>query len=440
MLPIIAIVGRPNVGKSTLFNRLIGKKEAIVYDQPGVTRDRHYANTDWCGIPYRLMDTGGFEASPESTLFQQMKKQTELAIEEASVILFIVDGRVGIQPDDQAIVKSLRRTKKKVFLLVNKIDHAQHELDFHEFYRFGFSEIFPISAEHGRGVAEMLDALMPLISLPAEPEEKKEVMKVTIIGRPNVGKSTLLNRLFGAPRAVVHDAPGTTRDPLDVELTWEGKNYCFVDTAGIRRKSHAEGKIEKVSVVKTFEQIRRSDLVLLLLDAEVGVTAQDGKVAEEGLGRGRPLLILINKWDLLKKSDWPAFEKKLRLKLGSLDFVSLIPISAKNGYGLSKLFQQMDEVYAQYQKRVSTAELNRVFREAIEKHPPPIVSGKSIKLLFMTQVKSKPPRFVVVSNHPQLVPEAYRRYLMRCIRQAFGFQGTPIFIDFNARRSKNTDS
>ncbi len=435
-LPTLAIIGRPNVGKSTLFNRLIGKKEAIVYDQPGVTRDRHYATADWSGVSYRVMDTGGYEATPESTLFQQMKKQTEFAIEEANVIFFVVDSQVGPQRDEESIAKRLRRSGKKVFLLVNKIDHTQHEPALHEFHRLGFSDIFPISAEHGRGVAELLDVLISNFSHTPPIENKEKIMKVTIIGRPNVGKSTLLNRLFGAPRAVVHDAPGTTRDPLDVELSYEGKDYCFIDTAGIRRKSHAEGKIEKVSVVKTFEQIRRSDLVLLLLDATVGVTAQDGKVAEEALGRGRPLLILINKWDLMKKSDWPAFEKKLRLKLGNLDFVTIFPISAKNGSGLSKLFSQMQEVYAQYEKRISTSEANRIFREAIERHPPPIVSGKALKLFFMTQVKSKPPRFVVFTNHPQLVPEVYKRYLIRSLREACGFQGTPLFIDFTARRSK----
>jgi GTP-binding protein len=308
-IPTIAIVGRPNVGKSTLFNRLIGRKQAIVHDQPGVTRDRNYAKGDWRGHSFLLIDTGGYEAEPESDLFAQMRRQVEVALREADLILFIVDGRSGLTADDREMAEKLRRSGKKVILIVNKMDTAVQESLLGEFFELGLEKVLPVSAEHGKGMGELLDAMIGDIAPAFDKGASKDLegsdgsapstIRVSILGRPNVGKSTFLNRLFGAPRAVVHPEPGTTRDPLDIEMTHEGQKFCFVDTAGIRKKSHSEGKIEKVSVVKAFQSVEKSHIVLLLVDAADGLTAQDGKVAQHALKRKKPLLLLVNKWDLI---------------------------------------------------------------------------------------------------------------------------------------------
>lgn len=450
MLPIIAIVGRPNVGKSTLFNRLLGRKTAIVYDRPGITRDRNYAEGDWCAYHFRLVDTGGYEVEPSSDLFEQMRRQVEIAIREAQKILLVVDGRAGMLQEDRDMAMRLRKSGKDVLLVVNKIDNSSQEGDIGEFYKIGFKQVFGVSAEHGRGVSDLLDAMVEGFErqLPKTDEEEvkeeedlgfedKGLIRVSIIGRPNVGKSTLLNRLYGAPRAVVHAKPGTTRDPLDVEIENEGKTFRFVDTAGIRKKAHAEDKIEKVSVSKTLERIEKSDIVLMLIDASEGMTAQDGKVAQQAVERRRPLILLANKWDAVtKKISKEKLHEQFMNRYPTLRFVPIFPISAKTGLGVSRLYALIEEVYRQYTRRLKTAELNKVFRTLIEAHPPPSVSGRSINLFFATQVAVKPPRFAVMTNHPKIIPEFYKRYLSNGIRQAFDFKGTPLEFDFTARRKK----
>jgi len=449
MLPIIAIVGRPNVGKSTLFNRLLGRKTAIVYDKPGITRDRNYAEGDWAGYAFRLVDTGGYEVEPHSDLFEQMRRQVEIAIREAEKIVLVVDGRVGLTQDDRDMALRLRKSGKEVIVAVNKIDNAPQEGDVAEFYKLGFKKVFGVSAEHGRAVSDLLDAMVegyekqPIKVQDEEVEEEdlgfeeRALIRVSIIGRPNVGKSTLLNRLYGAPRAVVHAKPGTTRDPLDIEIEHEGKTFRFIDTAGIRKKAHAEDKIEKVSVSKTLERIEKSDIVLMLIDASEGMTAQDGKVAQQAVERRRPLILLANKWDAVsKKLSKEKLRSQFEERYPTLRFVPIFPISAKTGLGLSRLYGLIEEVYRKYTQRLKTAELNKVFRALIEAHPPPNVSGRSINLLFATQVAVKPPRFAIMTNHPDIIPEFYKRYLSNGIRQAFDFKGTPLELEFTARRKK----
>ncbi|MBL7686010.1 MAG: ribosome biogenesis GTPase Der, partial [Deltaproteobacteria bacterium] len=343
MLPLVAIVGRPNVGKSTFFNRLVGKKQAIVYDQPGVTRDRNFGLADWAGLAFQVVDTGGYEADPSSDLFAQMRRQVEQAIREAQVVMLLVDARAGLTPDDEAMAERLRKADKKVFLIANKIDHEKNDASLGEFFKLGFDQIYPISAEHGRGVADLLDELKIELEkdLQEEPAaEEDRAIRVAIIGRPNVGKSTLINRLFGAPRAVVHPEPGTTRDPLDIEMTHEDQRYVFVDTAGIRKKSHSEGKIEKVSVLKSFETIEKSHVVLLVVDATIGLTAQDGKVAQHAFERHRPMIFLVNKWDLMSEKNWADFVKDIETRFDFLRFVPILKLSAKAGLGVERVFRE----------------------------------------------------------------------------------------------------
>ncbi len=447
-IPTLAIVGRPNVGKSTLFNRFIGRKQALVYDQPGVTRDRNYAVVDWIGHSFRVVDTGGYETEPHSDLFSQMRRQVEMAIQEADLILLVVDGREGITPDDREMAIKLRKAGKNIFLAVNKIDLAEHEIHLSDFFKLGIQNTFPISAEHSRGVSDMLEEAIHFLFHSGEASQKTEEsselnsreVKVAIVGRPNVGKSTLLNRFYGAPRAVVHPEPGTTRDPLDIEVTEQGQVFRFVDTAGVRQKSHSEGKIEKVSVMKTFERIEKSHVALLLVDAQEGLTAQDGKVAQQILKRQRPLLLLANKCDLLSpKLSWKEVEKKWTERFDFLRFVSILPISAKTGQGTARLFREILKVYEQYRKHVKTADINRVFRRILEEHPPPLVSGKSLNLFYMTQVAVAPPHFVIFMNHPEKVPLSYERYLMRELRKAFSFQGTPLVLEFKGRKKKTRE-
>jgi len=447
--PTLAIVGRPNVGKSTLFNRLIGRRQAIVHDQPGVTRDRNYAEADGRGQRFQVVDTGGYEAEPESDLFAQMRRQVEWAIREADLILFAVDGRSELTADDRDMADKLRCSGKEVFLIVNKIDTAGQEALLGEFYELGFEKVFSVSAEHGRGVGELLEGIVGRggVSPPtprarageegAETAPLHSIIRVAILGRPNVGKSTLLNRLFGAPRAVVHPEPGTTRDPLDIEMTAEGQRFLLVDTAGIRKKSHSEGKIEKVSVVKAFQTIERSDVVLLLVDASVGLTAQDGKVAQHALQRKKPLLLLVNKWDLIPEElSWIQAKKRLEERFDFLRFVPLFRISAKTGLGLKRLFREILKVHTEHGLRLKTSEVNKVFRQTIEAHPPPSISGRSLNLFFMTQIGTRPPHFVIFSNHPKLVPVSYQRYLQNELRKAFSFSGTPLILEFKARKKR----
>ncbi len=460
-LPVIAIVGKPNVGKSTLFNRLLGSKLALVYDEPGITRDRHYATIEWGRNRFTLIDTGGYELEPESAIFHQMRKQVEIAMSEADLILWVVDGREEITVDEREVGKKLRQTGKPVLLVVNKIDHTKQELLSNNFYELGIEKIFGVSAEHGRGISDLLDTVVEMVPcIPSEiisknresfevvgeknvppltpgEREKPKSIRVTILGRPNAGKSTLLNYFFGAPRAIVHSEPGTTRDPLNISIEQEGIEFEFIDTAGIRKKSHSEGKVEKVSVLKALRSLEKSDVALLLIDAEDSITAQDGKIAQKILEKYKPFLILVNKWDLVdEKTEWQEFKREVGLRNETVSFVPLFPISAKTGRGISRIFREIKKVYDESRRRLTTGELNRVFQEMLSAHPPPTVAGKSINLFYMTQTGEAPPRFVVMTNRPTLIPETYKRYLIGGLRKKFSFRGVPIRLEFKARKKK----
>lgn len=437
MKPIIAIVGRPNVGKSTLFNRLTKTRDAIVHDMPGVTRDRNYGDVDWYGKVFTLIDTGGFEPVAEDRILVQMREQAQLAIEEADAILFIMDGKEGLTPSDEAVADILRSVKKPVFYVVNKIDGESQEENAYEFYRLGIDKLYTIAAEHKRGLDDLMRDV--LADFPEKEEiEEGDRVRVSIIGRPNVGKSSLINRLLGTERLLVSDVPGTTRDSIDTLLEKGDKKYLLVDTAGIRRKSKVSERLEKYTIVKALTSIERSDVVVLLIDASEGVTEQDVKVAGYAHEKGRACVIAVNKWDLIEKdnSSVGKFVDQIRIKLKYLDYALIIFISALTGQRAAKVLQLVDEVFIQYRKRVPTGELNRVIEEAEKRHHPPSYQGNYVKFYYTAQVSVSPPTFVLFTNHPRGIHFSYERYLENQIRGAFGFEGTPIRLYFKERSGR----
>lgn len=427
-LPKVAIVGRPNVGKSTLFNRLVGYRQAIVDDIPGVTRDRQYGESEWEGHYFTVIDTGGFVPGVnDQSLEKAVRSQALLAVEEADAIILTVDGRHGLTPADRELARTLRVHKKPLFLAVNKIDRQNEEALTGEFHELGIDKTIPVSAETSRGISDLLDALMPSLRSLETGASRRADLKLALIGRPNVGKSTLLNALIGEDRAVVHQKAGTTRDPLNVRLERGTRIIEVVDTAGIRRKAQTEGKLEKVSVIKSLQTIDKSHMVLVLVDAEEGATAQDLKVLNEAQEKGKACILVFNKWDLLTK------EKKIRdikeernRRHKRNEYVPLIAISAKHGRGIPNLFKLIDRVHENYLRRVSTGELNRVFQKALADFSHPVVSGQTVNLTYITQSGWSPPTFVLFANRPKLVTDNYLRYLERAFRKQFDFEGAPI--------------
>jgi GTP-binding protein len=430
-LPIVAIIGRPNVGKSTLFNRILGTRTAIVDDVPGVTRDRNYADTHYRNRRFRLVDTGGLDPSAHEGMLALIRQQSQLAIAEADILVLVLDGRSGLTPPDQEVFETLRGTKKPVFIAVNKIDTPQAEPLVADFYRLGYAELFPLSAEHGIGVAELLDALFPL--LPEQPEENQsaEIPKVAIVGRPNVGKSTLVNSVLGEARVVVSDVPGTTRDPVDTVATFRGKQYIFTDTAGIRRRGKVERGIEGYSVARSLRAIGRSDVAVLVLDAVEGVTEQDTKIAGLVLRQGRACVLVVNKWDL-KSEDVharEAYNKDLARRFPFLAWAPTLFISALQPDFLRGLFTLIDQVSLSFNKRIPTGTLNQFFQTVLEHHPLPVKKGKPTKAsksAFLTQVATRPPVFVLFVGHPEDMTAAYLRYLENQLRKEYRFSGTPL--------------
>lgn len=436
MKPIVAIVGRPNVGKSTLFNRLLGRRKAMVDDMPGVTRDRNYASVDRFDTPFILIDTGGFEPVTEDRLLQQMREQSLLAIEEADVILFVMDGRAGLTPADTEVVEMLRRSNKPVLYLVNKVDGQSQEAAAAEFYALGIETLYPISAEHNHGVGDMVDDLMELLPASQEKEEE-ETPRIAVIGRPNVGKSSLVNKLLGFERVVANPTPGTTRDAVDSTLTWHGKRFALIDTAGIRRKGKTHEKIEKYGVVDALRNIERSDVVLIVLNAEEGVTEQDARIAGYAYEAGRACIFVVNKWDAIEKnnSTLGKFVEEVREEFRYLTFAPILFVSAKTGQRTGKILEEVDRVMAQFCRRVTTSELNRIFSSATESHHAPLFQGRRVKFYFSTQIGTKPPTFVVFTNRPEGVHASYERYLINRFRDAFGFDGVPLRIIFRGREA-----
>ena len=438
MKPVIAIIGRPNVGKSTLFNRLAGGGKAIVIDEPGATRDRNYTDCTWNNRPFTLIDTGGFEPAAEVEILVQMREQTKLAIEEADIILFMMDARDGLTPSDQEIARMLRVVKKTVFYTVNKVDGPRHEALVSEFYRLGIEKLYPISAQHGPGLDDLMDDVADCLP-EAEPVKDGEGdrIRIAVIGRPNVGKSSLINRILGYERTIVNPVPGTTRDAIDTPITRDGKHYLLIDTAGIRRKSRISLTMEKYSIVQALKAIDRADIALILLDAEEGISEQDVKIAGLAMEKGTACILVVNKWDLVEKdnSTIGTYVEDIRYNSKFLEFAPIIFVSALSGQRVTKIFALIERVYAQYTRRVETGELNRKIREIIEANPPPGRQNRPNIFNYITQVAIKPPSFVLFVRDPDNIHFSYERYLVNRIREAFGFAEVPIRLFFRKKTS-----
>ncbi len=435
MKPIVAIIGRPNVGKSTLFNRLSETKKVIVIDQPGATRDRNYADSNWNGKTFMIIDTGGFEPVTSERMFIQMREQTNLAIEEADAIIFLLDGREGLTPADIEITQILRKTEKPVFYTVNKIDNVGKEGLTFDFYRLGIDRIYSISSQHGLGVGDLLDDVVEhLPEIPVE-EDKEERIRIAVIGKPNVGKSSLINKILGYERTIVNPTPGTTRDSIDTSFDLNGRKYLFIDTAGIRKKSKISLQLEKYSVLEAIKTLSRCDIALMMIDAQEGVTDQDTKIAGLAYERGVACIIILNKWDLIEKDNSTIGTQVQHVKdtLKYLDFAPIISISALSGQRVTKVFDLINAVYDQYTQRVSTSLLNTKLEEFTAKLPPPRYRNRPNKINYATQISVKPPTFVFFVREPKGVHFSYERYLSNRIHEELGFEHTPIRVIFRKK-------
>jgi GTP-binding protein len=433
--PIVAIVGRPNVGKSTLFNRITGTKTAIVDDKPGVTRDRLYADTEWLNRPFTLIDTGGLDPGSEDVLIRHVYRQAEAAIESADVILFLCDIKSGIVDADKQVADVLRRSQKPVVLAVNKVDTPSKEnIELFEFYELGIGEPIPVSADQALNLGDMLDAIVANFPSGTTVEEEDTRIKVAIVGKPNVGKSSLINKILGEERLIVSDIPGTTRDAVDTFATRDGYEYLFIDTAGLRRKSRIKENIERYSIVRAIAAIERCDVCVLLIDAEEGVSEQDTKIAGIAHERGKAAVITVNKWDKIEKDDktMKEFNEKLSRELSYMPYAPKLFISALTGQRVHKLFGMIYTVYQNHAMRISTGVLNDVLIEATAIHAPPADKGRALRIYYATQVSIKPPTFVLFVNDKRLMHFSYLRFLENKIRESFGFDGTPLhFITRN---------
>ncbi len=439
MLPTIAIVGRPNVGKSTLFNRLAGNKKALVHDRPGVTRDRNYVETAWLDRPFMLIDTGGYDPSPEDALFSSMRTQSDTAIAEADVVIFLVDRQTGITPADVETANRVRAAKKPVIVVVNKCDVSSHEDEAHEFWKLGFDALVPISAEHARGMFELMDAVFEALPerIYGEPVEIEGEIRVAVLGRPNIGKSTLLNRLLGQDRHVVHDMPGTTMDATDTLLDYEGSRFRLVDTAGIRRRGRISDRVETIAVSAAIRTIERCHVLMLVIDGAEGVTDQDAALAELIEERGRAVVLLVNKWDMVREIEdrnIKVLEDEVERKLPHLSWAPVLYISALTGKGCQKVLTVVKDVYNSFNQRVATAKLNDFLRASVAAYQPPQLHNHPVRLQYMTQVRVRPPTFTIFCNNPDGVLDGYQRYLQNKLREQFGFLGTPLRLQLRRRR------
>lgn len=426
--PIVAIVGRPNVGKSTLFNKIAGKRISIVEDHPGVTRDRIYTEAEWLDRTFTLVDTGGIEPYSEDIILRQMKSQAEVAIETADVIVFLVDGQEGITSSDQEVANLLRRAKKKIVLAVNKIDAPKYKDNIYEFYNLGLGEPIGISAGQALGIGDMLDEIVK--NFPAEKEEvyDEDTIKVAVVGKPNVGKSSLVNRILGEERVIVSDVPGTTRDAIDTPFAVEDKKYVFIDTAGMRKRGKVFESIERYSVVRSLSAIERADVCLMLIDGKEGVSEQDSKIAGYIHEQGKAVIIIVNKWDIVEKDDKTIdrFKTDIKHELSFMDYAPILFISALTGQRVNKTVELINHVYSQHSVRISTGMLNDILNEAVLTNQPAISGGRRLKVYYATQVSIKPPTFALFVNEPTLMHFSYQRYLENQIRKAFSFEGTPV--------------
>ncbi len=437
--PIVAIVGRPNVGKSTLFNALAGSNIAIVKDTPGVTRDRIYADVEWLNINFTLIDTGGIEPDSSDVILAQMRDQAQIAIDTADVILFMVDCKQGLVDSDAKVADMLRRSHKPVVLVVNKVDDFNRDMaDVYEFYNLGIGDPNPICASNKLGVGDMLDKVVSYFNTEALEDEEDERPRIAIVGKPNVGKSSLINKLLGEKRLIVSEIAGTTRDAVDTAVKWDGRDYVFIDTAGLRRKSKVKEELERYSIIRTVTAVERADVVVLLIDAIEGVTEQDAKIAGIAHDRGKGIVIAVNKWDAIEKDDKTVYKYRdeIRNVLSYMPYAEILFISAETGQRLPKLFETIDMVIANQTMRVATGVLNEIMAEAVALQQPPSDKGKRLKLYYITQVSVKPPTFVVFVNDRQLMHFSYTRYLENKIRDAFGFKGTSLKFIIRERKDK----
>ena len=438
--PLVAIVGRPNVGKSTLFNRFISERKSIVEDIPGVTRDRIYADAEWDGREFSLVDTGGFDPEGEELYPSLIKNQIDIAIDESDLILFILDGQEGVMPHDMDVMELLRKVKKPVIYAVNKIDHKNHEDRALEFHSLGIEEFIIISAMQGRNVNELLDKIVEVIPdyKPVE-EEDDDVIKVAVLGKPNVGKSTLVNRFIGEERIITSPVAGTTRDTIDTYITRDDKKYLLIDTAGIRRKSRINFSVEKHSVFRAVRAMERADIALLIIDAQEGPTHQDARLARLIADKGRGCIVLLNKWDLVptEVAKTPGVDEILKEELMAVDYSPVLIISAQTGRGVHKIFDEIDRVYKNFSQKIPTKKLNNFLKMIVEKTPPPIFKGKEIKFYYISQPLTQQPTFVIFTNRIKGVPENYKRFLQNRFREEFDLEGTPIKLVFRSDRDES---
>ena len=437
--PVVAVVGRPNVGKSTLFNALAGERISIVKDTPGVTRDRIYADVNWLDYHFTMIDTGGIEPDSRDVILSQMREQAEIAIATADVIIFLTDVRQGLQDSDSKVADMLRRSGKPVVLVVNKVDSFEKFMpDVYEFYNLGIGDPFPISAASMLGLGDMLDEVVKHFPDYAKDEEEDERPKVAIIGKPNVGKSSLINKLAQEDRVIVSDIAGTTRDAIDTDITYDGKEYVFIDTAGLRRKNKIKEEIERYSIIRAVTAVELADVCIIVIDATEGVTEQDAKIAGIAHERGKGIIIAVNKWDAIEKDDKTIYRhtEKIRQILSFMPYAEIIFISAKSGQRLNKIFELIDVVIANNSMRVATGVLNEIVTEAVAMQQPPSDKGKRLRIYYTTQVAVKPPTFVIFVNDKELMHFSYTRYLENRIRETFGFRGTALKFIIRERKEE----
>ncbi len=437
--PIVAVVGRPNVGKSTLFNALAGERISIVKDTPGITRDRIYADVSWLDKNFTLIDTGGIEPDSQDIILAQMRQQAQTAIDTADVILFMVDVKQGLVDADSKVADMLRRSHKPVVLVVNKVDHFEKYMaDVYEFYNLGIGDPHPVSAVNRMGLGDMLDEVIGYFPEDSQEEEEDDRIRVAIVGKPNVGKSSIINKLLGEERLIVSDIAGTTRDAVDTPVRYNGKDYMFIDTAGLRRKNRVKEDLEHYMIVRTVSAVERADVAVLVIDAAEGVTEQDAKIAGIAHDRGKAVIIAVNKWDAVEKDDKTIyrFTEKVRNVLAYMPYAELLFISAKTGQRMNKLFETIDMVSENHAMRVATGVLNEIMSEAVAMQQPPSDKGKRLRLYYITQASVKPPTFVIFVNDKELMHFSYTRYIENQIREAFGFKGTPLKFIIRERKEK----
>ena len=438
--PIVAVVGRPNVGKSTLFNALAGSRISIVKDTPGITRDRIYADVSWLKYNFTLIDTGGIEPDSNDIILSQMREQAQIAIDTADVILFMVDVKQGLVDSDAKVADMLRRSHKPVLLVVNKVDSFEKMMaDVYEFYNLGIGDPHPISAANQMGIGDLLDEVVAMFPEGSGEEEEDDRPRIAIVGKPNVGKSSIINKLIGENRLIVSDIAGTTRDAVDTAVKYNGKEYIFIDTAGLRRKNKIKEELERFMIIRTVSAVERADVVVLVIDGAEGVTEQDAKIAGIAHDRGKGIIVAVNKWDAVEKNDKTIyrFTENVRNTLSFMTYAEIIFVSAKTGQRLNKLYETIDMVIENQTLRVGTGVLNEIMMEAVALQQPPTDKGKRLRLYYITQVSVKPPTFVIFVNEKYLMHFSYQRYIENQIRQSFGFRGTPLHFIIRERKDKD---